>query len=134
MTNIRYTIDVPQEAIPELDELMQKHSAYFHPRRQITAINDIFMERSTAMGHHVPGLIMGMNRFLEQENLDPRVPEALEPWDLPRLQSFLMFAVNQFQWQDNEVLQAWWQEDGRTWDETASEYPEVFQEVFQKGE
>ena len=133
MTTIRYTIDVPQEAIPELEQLMERHQTHFHPRRQITAINDVFMENSTAMGHHVPDLIQGMNRFLEQQGLEPRVPENHGEWEIPRIQEFLILAVNQFQWQDNEVAQAWWQEDGRTWEQVVKEHQEIFSSDEREG-
>ena len=54
MSTIRYTIDVPQRAIPELQALMDKHGAHFDPVRQVTAINEPLMEAYTAMATTSP--------------------------------------------------------------------------------
>ena len=126
MATIKYTIDVPREAVPELEILMNKHGAYFDSRRQITAINDTLMESSTAMGHHAPDLIESLNQHLDRSGLEPLVPTDHKEWSLERLQAFLNMAVNNVQWVDNHVESDWWEEEGKTWQEVVQENPMVF--------
>ena len=126
MTTIKYTIDVPQDTLPELEVLMNKHGAYFDPRRQVTAINDALMESSTAMGHHAPDLIESLNQHLKGQGLRPLVPTDHKEWSLERLQAFLNMAVKNFQWVDNHVECDWWLEEGKTWHKVVWENPAVF--------
>ncbi len=126
MSIIKYTIDIPETAIPELEELMKKHGAHFDRRRQVTAINDIFMESSTAMGHHTGDLAAGINRRLEKLGLEPRIPTGHGAWGPERIQEFLKMAVNSFQWEGSEVQEDHWKEDGGTWQQVREEYPLVF--------
>ena len=126
MTAIKYTIDIPEDAIPELEALMAKHGAYFDRKRQITAINDVFMESCTAMGHHVPTLAEALNLHLRERDLLPLVPEDHKEWGPERTQAFLQMAVTNFQWVDGAVSIDWWEEDGKTWREVTLENPGVF--------
>ncbi len=128
MTTIRYTIDVPEQAIPELQALMKRHDAHFDSKRQITAINDIFMEASTAMGHHVPDLVSSMNRHLKVLGLTPLVPTDHQDWDLNKTQEFLKFAVTNFKWQDNLVQEDWWQDEYDSWEALVRDNPFIFQQ------
>ena len=96
MTTIKYTIDVPQDLVPELETLMNDNDVYFDSRQQITAINDALMETSTAMGHHAPDLIESLNHHLKARRLGPLVPTDHQSWKLERLQAFLQMTVNNF--------------------------------------
>ena len=126
MTAIKYIIEIPEDAIPELEALMARRGAYFHPVRQVVAINDIFMESSTAMGHHAGDLVREVNRHLDQLGLTPRVPEDHGEWGPARMQAFLTMAVMNFRWEDGRVEEDWWKDDGKTWDEVALENPGAF--------
>ena len=123
---IRYTIDIPERAILEMESLMRRHGAHFNSRMQVTAINDAFMDHSTAMGNHIPDLLAGMNHFLEAEDLNPTAPTDHNDWDIPRIQQFLIFAVEEFVWENNQVVHAWWQDIEKPWEEVVEEYSRVF--------
>ena len=126
MTMIQYTIQIPEEAITDLESLMKKHGAHFDHRRQITAINDTFMESSTAMGHHLPALIESLNEHLNDRELSPPVPTETENWTPERIQAFLEMVVKNFHWVDSSVEDDWWEDDGKTWQMVVEENPLVF--------
>ena len=125
---IKYTIDVPEPAIPELEDLMKRHGAHFSPTRQVTAINDAFMDQALAMGHHLPDLVRGMNEFLGEAGAKPLVPTDWGSWEPARIQECLKLAVREFQWDGSTVLDAWFIVDGQPWSQVVEKHPEVFQE------
>lgn len=125
---IRYIIEIPESAAEDLAALMARHGAYFDPVRQVVAINDAFMENSTAMGHHTGDLVRGLNQHLDGLELSPRVPEDHREWGPARTQAFLHMAIHEFGWDDNRVETDWWRDDGKTWEEVVQENREVFGE------
>ena len=80
------------------------------------------------MGHHLPEMVLGINRSLDEEGLTPRIPEDHEGWSTLRRQAFLQFAMKNFDWNDNMINQEWWAEEEINWEDLATRYPRVFEE------
>ena len=125
---ITFTIDVPSRKIEELKQLLDGLEVRFDPERQVIAFNDAMMSQSVAMGHHLPGMVVGMNHYLDEAKLTPRIPEGHEKWSTLRRQAFLQFAIENFNWDDNTVNHTWWDDEGITWQELTRDHPLVFEE------
>ena len=125
---ITFTIDVPSRRIEELKQLLEGLDVRFDPDRQVVAFNDALMSQSVAMGHHLPGMVEGMNRCLDEAKLTPRIPDGHEKWSILRRQEFLQFAIDNFDWDDNTVSNTWWDNEGITWRELTQDHPLVFEE------
>ena len=98
---ITFTIDIPNGRIEELKQLLKGLEVRFNPENQIVAFNDAMMCHSVAMGHHLPGMVVGMNRSLDEAGLTPRIPEDHEKWSIERRQAFLQFAIENFDWDNS---------------------------------
>ena len=125
---ITFTIDVPSRRIEELKQLLEGLDVRLDPKRQVVAFNEAMMSQSVAMGHHLPGMVEGMNRCLDEAKLTPRIPEGHEKWSILRRQEFLQFAIDNFDWDDNTVSNTWWDNEGITWQELTRDHPLVFEE------
>ena len=125
---ITFTIDVPSGRIEDLKQLLEGLGVRFDPKRQIIAFNEAMMSQSVAMGHHLPGLVEGMNHCLDDAKLTPRIPDGHEKWSILRRQEFLQFAIENFDWDDNTVTNTWWDNDGIPWQELTQDHPLVFEE------
>ena len=126
MTALTFTIDVLDTKVEDLKEALDKLEIRFKPERQLVAFCGSFMETAVAMGHHTPDLIEGVNQQLWRANLTPLVPTNKEEWNLARQLSFLEFAINCFDWIDNDLENAWWRAEGKRWEEIVKEHPLVF--------
>ena len=125
---ITFTIDVPSRKIEELKQLLEGLDVRLDPKRQVVAFNEAMMSQSVAMGHHLPGMVEGMNHCLDEAKLTPRIPEGHEKWSILRRQEFLQFAIDNFDWNDNTVSNTWWDNEGITWQELTRDHPLVFEE------
>ena len=125
---VTFTIDVPSRRIEELKQLLEGLDVRLDPKRQVIAFNEAMMSQSVAMGHHLPGLVEGMNRCLDDAKLTPRIPDGHEKWSILRRQEFLQFAIDNFDWDDNTVTNTWWDNEGITWQELTQDHPLVFEE------
>ena len=125
---ITFTIDVPSRRIEELKQLLEGLDVRLDPKRQVIAFNEGMMSQSVAMGHHLPGMVEGMNRCLDEAKLTPRIPEGHEKWSILRRQEFLQFAIDNFDWDDNTVSNTWWNGEGITWQELTRDHPLAFEE------
>ena len=125
---ITFTIDIPNGRIEELKQLLKGLEVRFNPENQIVAFNDAMMCHSVAMGHHLPGMVVGMNRSLDEAGLTPRIPEDHEKWSIERRQAFLQFAIENFDWDNSTVNYTWWEDEGITWRELTRGHPLVFEE------
>ena len=125
---ITFTIDVPSGRIEELQQLLDGLEVRFDPERQVIALNDAMMSQSVAMGHHLPGMVVGMNHYLDEAKLTPRIPENHEKWSTLRRQELLQLAIENFDWDDNTVTNTWWNDEGITWQELTQDHPRVFEE------
>ena len=125
---ITFTIDIPSNRIEELKQLLEGLEVRFNPERQVIAFNDDMMSQSVAMGHHLPGMVEGVNHYLDEAKLTPRIPDGHEKWDIERRQAFLQFAIENFDWDDNTVNHTWWDDEGITWQELTRDHPLMFEE------
>ena len=124
--NLTYTVNIPSCYLDEVQYFMHELGLDFDPKRQITAINDVLMEASTAMGHHAPSLIEALNHHLKERGLSPTVPDYDDNWTPEGLQEFLRMAVDKFHWVDDYVNTDWWEHDGKSWEDVVKEHPKVF--------
>ena len=125
---ITFTIDIPSGRIEELKQMLEGLEVRFDPQSQVVAFNDAMMSQSVAMGHHLPGMVVGMNQSLDEAGLTPRIPEDHEGWSIERRQAFLQFAIENFNWDDDRIDQEWWADEGINWEELTTRYPMVFRE------
>ena len=125
---ITFIIDIPSSRIEELKQLLEGLEVQFDPENQVIAFNDTLMCHSVAMGYHLPGMVVGMNRYLDEAKLTPRIPEDHEKWSTKRRQAFLQFAIENFDWDNSTVNYTWWENEGIIWLELTQEHPLVFEE------
>ena len=123
---ITFTIDVPAEGVDGLKPLLEATGVRFDPARQVIAFNDAMLDKAVAMGHHLPGMVEGLNRRLDAAGLTPRIPTDHEEWTIERRHAFLQLAIENFDWEENEVGYDWWKDEGMSWDSLAEEHPLVF--------
>ncbi len=120
-------VDIPADRLEEAASRLENLGIILDPRRQVIVFNEALMSQSVALGHHLPGMVEGMNRCLEQESLTPRIPGGHKEWSIERRQAFLQFAIENFDWDDNTVRNTWWADEGITWPELVRGYPLVFE-------
>ena len=125
---ITFIIDIPSSRIEELKQLLEGLEVQFAPEDQIIAFNDTLMGHSVAMGYHLPGMVVGMNRYLDEAKLTPRIPEDHEKWSTERRQAFLQFAIENFDWDNSTVNYTWWEDQRIIWLELTQDHPLVFKE------
>ena len=124
---VTFTIDVLPEEIDGVKLMLEAAGVRFHPERQVIAFNDAALDQAVAMGHHLPGMLEGVNHSLDEEGLIPRVPTNHQEWSIERRHAFLQFAIDNFRWDDESVEGSWWKEEGTSWEELAAQHPLVFQ-------
>ena len=125
-TMITFTINVPAEEVDRLKPMLEATGVRFDPTRQVVAFNETMLDKAVAMGHHLPGMVEGLNRRLEDEGLTPRIPTDHEEWTIERRHAFLQLAIENFDWEENVVGYDWWKDEGMSWDRLADEHPLVF--------
>ena len=125
---ITFIIDIPSGRIEELKQLLEGLEVKFDSENQVVAFNDTLMCHSVAMGYHLPGMVVGMNRYLNEAKLTPRIPEDHEKWSTERRQAFLQFAIENFDWDNGTVTYTWWEDEGIIWLELTQDHPRVFEE------
>ena len=127
---VTFTIEIPSGRIDELKQLLEGMDVRLDPERQLVAFNEAMMSesQSVAMGYHLPGLVKGVNRCLDDAKLTPRIPDGHEKWSILRRQEFLQFAIENFDWDNNTVTNTWWDNDGKIWQELTGGHPLVFEE------
>ena len=62
--------------------------------------------------HHLPGMVGGINHYLGDAKLTPRIPDGHEKSNTLRRQEFLQIAIENFGWDDNTVANTWWNDEG----------------------
>ena len=125
---IAFLIDIPSGRIEELKQALKGLEVKFDPEQLVVAFNDAIRSQPMVMGHHLPEMVLGINRSLDEEGLTPRIPEDHEGWSTLRRQAFLQFAMENFDWNDNMINQEWWAEEEINWEDLATRYPMVFGE------
>ena len=123
---ITFTIDVPAEEVGRLQDELAAMGVRFDPTRQVVVFNDAMLDQAVAMGHHLPGMLTGINEHLDEDGLTPRVPTNHEEWNIERRHAFLQFAVNNFNWEGETVSDGWWKDEEMSWEKLAEEHPLVF--------
>ena len=91
------------------------------------AQNDAFRADSTAFGEEAGELIQTINAYLEEQDIPERVRTDHQEWPVPRLQQFLRFAVDNFNWADGRIEYAWWDGSDGEWQELVSQHTWMFQ-------
>ena len=124
---VTFTIEVRPEKIDRIKSVLEAEGVIFDPERQVIAFNDAALDQAVAMGHHLPGMLEGVNQHLDEEGLTPRVPTNHQEWSIERRHAFLEFAIVNFRWDDETVGDGWWKDEGTTWEELAAQHPRVFQ-------
>ena len=125
-TVITFTIDVPAEGVDGLKPVLEATGVRFDPARQVVVFNDAMLDQAVAMGHHLPGMVEGLNQHLDEDGLTPRVPTDHHEWNIERRHAFLQLAIENFDWDENEVGYDWWKDEGMSWEKLAEEHPMVF--------
>ena len=125
---ITFVMDIPNSRIEELKQLLEGLEVQFDPENQVVAFNDGLTCHSVAMGYDLPGMVVGMNRYLDKAKLTPSVPEDHEKWSTERRQAFLQFAIDNFDWDNGTVTYTWWEDEGIIWLELTQDHPLVFEE------
>ena len=125
---ITFIIDIPSGRIEKLKQLLEGLEVKFDPENHVVACNDTQMCHSVAMGYDLPGMVVGMNRYLDEAKLTPRIPEDHEKWSTERRQAFLQFAIENFDWDNSTVNYTWWEGERIIWLELTRDHPRVFEE------
>ena len=125
---ITFTIDVPSSRIEELKQLLEGLEVKFDPENQVVAFNDALTCHSVAIGYDLPGMVVEMNRYLDETKLTPRIPEDHKKWSTERRQAFLQFAIENFDWDNSKVNYTWWENERIIWQELTQDHPLVFEE------
>ena len=128
MTRITYAIEVPQENVEQIQILLQQHNIPFDPRRNIMASNDAFRADSTLFGNEAKEALESINAYLEEKEIPERARTDHEEWSPTRLQEFLQFAVDNFNWADGKVEYAWWDASDEEWTGIVSQHAWLFQQ------
>ena len=127
-TVITFTIDVPAEEVNRLKPMLEATGVRFDPARQVVVFNDAMLDQAVAMGHHLPGMVEGLNRRLDEDGLTPRVPTNHHEWNIERRHAFLQFAIDNFNWEGETVNEGWWKDEGTSWEKLPEEHSLVFEE------
>ena len=93
---------------------------------QVIAFNDAMLDQAVAMGHHLPGMLTGINQHLDEDRLTPRAPTDHDEWSIERRHAFLQFAIDNFNWEGQAVGNGWWKDEGTNWESLAENHPMVF--------
>ena len=109
-------------------QLLEGLEVQFAPENQVIAFNDTLTCHSVAMGYDLPGMVVEMNRYLDEAKLTPRIPEDHKKWSILRRQAFLQFAIENFDWDNSKVNYAWWENERIIWQELTQGHPLVFEE------
>ena len=125
---IAFILDMPSGMIEELKQALEGLEVIFDPNRQVVAFTHDITSQTVAMGQHIPGMVLEINRSLDEAGLTPRIPEDHEKWSTLRRQAFLQFSLANFAWIENRINEAWWEYEGIIWPELAQENPLVFEE------
>ena len=94
---IPFIFDIPRDRIEELKQALEGLIT-FDPNQQVIVFNEATRSQPVAMGHDLPGMILEINRRLEEEGLTPRIPHDHKGWSTLRRQAFLQFAMHYFDW------------------------------------
>ena len=127
-TLISCIVDIPADRLEEAAKLLGNMGISLDPKQQTIAFNDAMMAESVAMGHHLPGMVEGINRSLDEAGLRPRILEDHEEWSAERRQAFLQFAIDNCNWNDDTLKDTSWADEGMTWQQLTQDHPLVFGE------
>lgn len=127
MTRIKYTIEVPEEAIQDLHDFAKKHGVEFDPLGHVTATRDSFLSETTAMGEAAGHLIQQINGYLAERNMPDRLKRDHESWTPGETQAFLEFAINDFNWEDDRIQYAWWDGSPAEWEKLREQNHRLFE-------
>ena len=125
---IPFIIDIPSSRIEELKQVLEGLEIKFDPENQVVAFNNALTCQSVAMGYDLPGMVVEMNRYLDETKLTPRIPEDHKKWSTERRQAFLQFAIENFDWDNSKVNYTWWENERIIWQELTQDHPPVFEE------
>ena len=123
---ITFTIDVPAEEVDRLGAGLAAMGVRFDPAQQVIVFNDAMLDQAVAMGHHLPGMLTGVNQHLDEDGLTPRVPTDHHEWSIERRRAFLQFAIDNFNWEGQSVGDGWWKDEGTSWESLTENHPLVF--------
>ena len=124
---IAFILDMPSGMIEELKQALEG-LVTFDPNQQVVVFNEATRSQPAAMGHHLPGMILEINRRLDKDRLTPRIPKDHKGWSTLRRQAFLQFAMENFDWKNGTVNKTFWDYWEISWEDLAKRYPMVFEE------
>ena len=127
MLKPQFLVTVPEERVDELARLMTEHGFEFDADLHQFAVP---FENTDPMfpahfGHHIPDLVQGLNRFLAEQKIHPKIREDVHNWSYTQRADFLELTVNEFTWYGFRVGGAWWRDDDRPWSEIMEKYRDV---------
>ena len=125
-TVVTFTIDVPTEDMDRLGDGLAAMGVRFDPAQQVIVFNDAMLDQAVAMGHHLPGMLTGINEHLDEGGLTPRIPTNHEEWSIERRHAFLQFAIDNFNWEGQAEGDSWWKDEGKSWEEMVTQNPLIF--------
>ena len=124
---IAFILDMPSGRIEELKQALEG-LVTFDPNQQVVAFTQGITSQTVAMGRHIPGMVLEINRSLREAGLTPRIPENHEKWSTLRRQAFLQFSVANFDWIENRINEALWEDRRTTGPKLARDNPLIFKE------
>ena len=127
---LTFEIGMPHDKVEEARRALAGVGVRFDPRNQIMAANAAFRSDSTLTGDDLPRLVEQVNSYIREARVEPPVDTDHESWDLPRIQEFLEFAIQDFHWEDGRIEYAWWDASPQDWREQVVEARKL---VFPQG-
>ena len=128
MGEVEYLLRVPDQKIRAVARALKREGIPFDAIGDLVSIDLELAEPPAPVhfGKEIADLINGINEFLQQRNLSPRVPRAYNRWSVARRHNFLRMATREFTWRGLRVDGTWWDEQANGWRDVVARYPSVF--------
>ena len=119
-----FTLELNENMLDKAQQALRSAGIDLNPRDNLTAI-DLENPRTVRLGIEALDLALGINRFLGEVNLNPRLREDPQNWTLRELNHFLNLAAANFEYEHYNVVRAWWYESDLTWQSILDQYPQL---------
>lgn len=127
-TQLNYLIKVNQNQVDILAEVLSATGIPFDPVENLIALDfDNDMNHPTVNeGNEIFSLIKGINKYLEINGLDPKLPFNQHEWSIYQTNEFLCAATELFDWDGYEVTRALWLDTETSWSYLAEKRLGIF--------
>ena len=119
-----FRISMSARQVEQAESALLEAGIDLHPFQNLMAA-DYNSEPDLHFGAEAPQLVQAINQFLTDTNNTPHFQENIRDWKLSQLDQFLHLATMNFNYQDHQVVRAWWYEKGLTWAAIIAEYPDL---------